>query len=86
MSSELATRVTALTLLDPAGRPVTRVDMTPGPGGDVEIARADLSTTLHEAARDDVAYLFGDTVVDLRWIRPASTSRSGTPRRAGSRW
>ncbi|MFB8000771.1 FAD-dependent monooxygenase [Nocardia sp. NPDC056000] len=36
-----------------------------GAGGDTEIARGDLARVLYEATRDDVEYLFGDSIAEL---------------------
>jgi 2-polyprenyl-6-methoxyphenol hydroxylase-like FAD-dependent oxidoreductase len=59
-----ATDVTALTFVDDGGRRVggMRLGQT---RGEVELPRFDLATILHEAARDDAEYLFGDSIATL---------------------
>ncbi|MFY1672521.1 FAD-dependent monooxygenase [Plantactinospora sp. WMMB334] len=63
---EAATRVNAMTLLDPDGRPIARMAMPTGPSAGVELARSDLSSVLYQAARDDAEFLFDDTVAAVR--------------------
>ena len=66
---DAATRTTAIRLLGPSGREVTRVRMPVGPGRtdgrEVEVPRGDLAAVLYEAARDEAEFLFGDTVTSL---------------------
>ncbi|MFG2819368.1 FAD-dependent monooxygenase [Kitasatospora sp. NPDC048365] len=67
---EAATRVSALSFVDAAGRQVGRVDLgalrRAAGRREVEVTRADLARILHDAGRDTAEYLFGDTVTALR--------------------
>jgi 2-polyprenyl-6-methoxyphenol hydroxylase-like FAD-dependent oxidoreductase len=62
---EAATQVTAMSLLNTAGRQVARVRL-PAARGEVEIPRGDLAAILYAAARDHAEFRFDDTVVELR--------------------
>ncbi|MER7848089.1 FAD-dependent monooxygenase [Kitasatospora sp. NPDC096077] len=59
-----ATSVRTLRVLGPSGRTVARVRSSPEPGS-LELPRADLAAALHEAARHDAEFVFGDTVTGL---------------------
>nr|BFE87694.1 FAD-dependent monooxygenase [Planobispora longispora] len=53
-----------LTVVDGAGTPL--VSLPPEfTGGEVEILRGDLSRLLYERTRDDVEYVFGDSIVSM---------------------
>jgi len=77
-----ATEVTALTFLDDNGRRVSgmRLGQTPG---EVELPRFDLATILHEAARDEAEYLFGDSIATIAQDEAGVevTFERATPRR-----
>jgi 2-polyprenyl-6-methoxyphenol hydroxylase-like FAD-dependent oxidoreductase len=64
---QAATSVPAMSLLDPSGRPFTRLRTPAGRGrrGEVEIPRADLAAVLYEAARSDAEFVFDDTITAL---------------------
>ena len=62
---EVATFTTRLRLLMGDGRQVATVRMPATRGQDVEVPRADLAAVLLDAARDDVEYLFDDTITAL---------------------
>ncbi|OXM45217.1 FAD-dependent monooxygenase [Amycolatopsis alba] len=78
---EVATGSSVLSLLDPGGRQLLRVPTT-SPRS-VEVTRSDLSTVLHQAARDDAEFLFDDTIAGLRQDRAGVdvTFRRSPPRR-----
>ncbi|MEV7601181.1 FAD-dependent monooxygenase [Kitasatospora sp. NPDC089797] len=59
-----ATSVRTLRVLGPSGRTVARVRSSPEPGS-LELPRADLAAALHEAARHEAEFVFGDTVTGL---------------------
>lgn len=59
-----ATDVTALTFVDDNGRRVGGMQLGQT-HGEVELPRFDLATILHEAARDEAEYLFGDSIATL---------------------
>ncbi|MFI6478477.1 FAD-dependent monooxygenase [Nonomuraea sp. NPDC050663] len=61
---ERQTRMGAIAIVDERGR---RVSSVPAQlfAGDVEILRGDLVRVLYEATRDDVDYVFGDTVAEF---------------------
>lgn len=68
---QAATAATAMRLLAPSGRPVTRL-ATPagraagkGVRAEVEIPRADLASILYEAAESHAEFLFDDTITAL---------------------
>ncbi|GJF32134.1 oxidoreductase [Kitasatospora sp. NE20-6] len=65
-----ATSATAMRLLNATGREVARVRMSAGRGRtghrEVEVPRGDLAAVLHEAARDEAEFLFGDSITALR--------------------
>ncbi|MEU8378310.1 FAD-dependent monooxygenase [Streptosporangium sp. NPDC048865] len=67
---DVATRTTAMSVVDASGRQVARIAMpaTRSAAGnrEVELPRGDLAAALHEAARDDTELLFDDTIVALR--------------------
>jgi 2-polyprenyl-6-methoxyphenol hydroxylase-like FAD-dependent oxidoreductase len=65
---EAATRTTAMSVVNAAGRQVARVRMpaAAGTGPEVELPRGDLAAILHEAARDHTEFLFDDTITGLR--------------------
>ncbi|WP_440072613.1 FAD-dependent monooxygenase [Streptosporangium sp. OZ121] len=67
---ELATRTTAMSVVDASGRQIARVAMpaTRSAAGnrEVELPRGDLAAALYETARDDAEFLFDDTIVTLR--------------------
>jgi 2-polyprenyl-6-methoxyphenol hydroxylase-like FAD-dependent oxidoreductase len=52
------------TFVDAAGRPLAEMPSLFF-SGEVEIARGDLARILHERTRDDVEYVFGDSVTEL---------------------
>jgi len=62
---ELATHARRLRLLDARGRQVATVRMSGSKPTSIEVPRADLASVLHEAARDEVEFLFGDTIAAL---------------------
>lgn len=55
--------------VDAAGKPRANISSEVfngvGAGGDCEIQRGDLARVLYEATRDDVGYLFGDSITSL---------------------
>ena len=59
-----------LTFVDPAGRPVGSLRPEAFTGGvldrDLEVPRGHLTSVLHESVRDDVEFLFGDSIAALR--------------------
>ncbi|MEV0647581.1 FAD-dependent monooxygenase [Phytomonospora sp. NPDC050363] len=57
-----ATDVTGMRFVDTEDRTLARLDIA---GSEVEIMRGDLSALLHEADRDDVEYLFGDSITAI---------------------
>ncbi len=60
-----ATQVSRLTFVDGGGKRVGGIGMgafSRGSGQAVELPRGDLASILHEAVRDDVEYLFNDSV------------------------
>jgi 2-polyprenyl-6-methoxyphenol hydroxylase-like FAD-dependent oxidoreductase len=65
----VATRATAMRVLDAEGRRVATVAMPSATGDEVEVPRADLAAVLFEAARDlaagEVEFLFGDSITAL---------------------
>ncbi|MER5649999.1 FAD-dependent monooxygenase [Streptosporangium sp. NPDC002524] len=67
---DVATRATAMSIVDASGRQVARVALpaTRSAAGnrEVELPRGDLAAVLHESARDDAEFLFDDTIVTLR--------------------
>ncbi len=67
---ETRIRLTGMTLLDPAGRRIARVDIEAMRSSiapkDFEIARGDLARILHEASANDADYVFGDSIKTLR--------------------
>ncbi|MEU4404494.1 FAD-dependent monooxygenase [Streptosporangium sp. NPDC023963] len=67
---DLATRTTAMSVVDASGRQIARVAMpaTRSAAGnrEVELPRGDLAAALYETARDDAEFLFDDTIVTLR--------------------
>jgi 2-polyprenyl-6-methoxyphenol hydroxylase-like FAD-dependent oxidoreductase len=63
---EVATRVTAMTLVDDAGRRVARLPMPATRRDEVEVPRGDLAAVLAEAARDHAEFVFDDTITELR--------------------
>ncbi|WP_436763716.1 FAD-dependent monooxygenase [Streptosporangium sp. V21-05] len=67
---ELATRATAMSVVDASGRRIARVALpaTRSAAGnrEVELPRGDLAAALHETVRDDAEFLFDDTIVTLR--------------------
>ena len=61
-----ATGVSAMALVDAAGRRIARIPVGQPGRGDAEVLRADLAAILYGAARDSAEFLFGDTVTGLR--------------------
>lgn len=60
-----ATSAVAMSIVDTAGREITRLRMPAARGGEVEVPRNDLASVLVEAARDDVEFMFSDTITGL---------------------
>lgn len=62
-------QVKGMTLLDPAGRQMTRVNLEALRSSivpkDMELARGDLARILHEASTNDADYVFGDSIRTL---------------------
>lgn len=58
-----------LTFLAPDGTPIATVDPEAATGGthgrDVELRRGDLAGALYDAVRDDVEFVFGDSIASL---------------------
>lgn len=58
-----------LTFLAPGGTPIATVDPEAATGGthgrDVELRRGDLAGALYDAVRDDVEFVFGDSIASL---------------------
>ncbi|WP_069167241.1 FAD-dependent monooxygenase [Nocardia altamirensis] len=77
----------AISFLHPDGSPITTIRpeaMTGGAAGrDIEIRRGDLTAALYAAVRDDVEFLFGDTIaaLDDHADGVEVTFRSGSRRR-----
>jgi 2-polyprenyl-6-methoxyphenol hydroxylase-like FAD-dependent oxidoreductase len=67
---DAATRTTAMSVLDTAGRPVARLGTatTRSAAGnrEVELPRGDLAAVLYEVTRNDAEFLFDDTIVAMR--------------------
>ncbi len=67
---DAATRATSVSLVDSSGRQIARLGLPAGRSAagnrEVELPRGDLAAILHEAARDDVEFLFDDTIAALR--------------------
>jgi 2-polyprenyl-6-methoxyphenol hydroxylase-like FAD-dependent oxidoreductase len=63
------TQVTRLTFVNAGGRRVGGIDLaamqTTEEGRSIEVPRGDLATILQDAGRDDVEYLFGDSIATL---------------------
>jgi 2-polyprenyl-6-methoxyphenol hydroxylase-like FAD-dependent oxidoreductase len=66
---EARIRLQGMTLLDPAGRRVARVDIEALRSSivpkDIEIARGDLARILHGVSANDADYIFGDSIKTL---------------------
>lgn len=64
---DAATTATAMAVLDGRGRKVATVAMAAARKGsdEVELPRGELARALYEAARDDVEFLFDDTIVAM---------------------
>jgi 2-polyprenyl-6-methoxyphenol hydroxylase-like FAD-dependent oxidoreductase len=66
---EASIHLDGMTLLDPSGKQVTRVDIAALRSSvaprDVEIARGDLARILYDASANDADYVFGDSVRTL---------------------
>jgi 2-polyprenyl-6-methoxyphenol hydroxylase-like FAD-dependent oxidoreductase len=63
---DLATSVRQVVFVDEAGRPVARMATRRSRDRELEVPRADLSTVLVDAARNDAAFRFDDKVVDVQ--------------------
>jgi 2-polyprenyl-6-methoxyphenol hydroxylase-like FAD-dependent oxidoreductase len=67
---DAATDVVGTSFVDSADRSVARIDMQAiqrkHGSGEVEIMRGDLAAILHEATKDDVEYVFDDSIRTLR--------------------
>lgn len=69
------------TIVDAAGRPLVELPSSFF-SGEVEIGRGDLARILHERTRDDVEYVFGESVVGLTDTGDAvEVDFRGSPRR-----
>jgi 2-polyprenyl-6-methoxyphenol hydroxylase-like FAD-dependent oxidoreductase len=82
-----ATDVIGTSFVDSANRIVARIDMQAIQrkygSGEVEIMRGDLAAILHEATKDDVEYVFGDSIRTLEQDNRGVTvtfERGGTRR------
>jgi 2-polyprenyl-6-methoxyphenol hydroxylase-like FAD-dependent oxidoreductase len=64
-----ATDVTGMSFVNAAGHRVARIDLQAirrkYASGEIEIMRGDLAAILHDVTRDDVEYLFGDSIAAL---------------------
>jgi len=62
-------KIKGMTLLDPAGHPITRVNLEALRSSivprDMELARGDLARILHDASKNGADYIFGDSVKTL---------------------
>jgi len=62
-------KIKGMTLLDPAGLPITRVNLEALRSSivprDMELARGDLARILHDASKNGADYIFGDSVKTL---------------------
>ncbi|WP_433253313.1 FAD-dependent monooxygenase [Streptosporangium sp. CA-135522] len=58
------TDIAGMTFVDATGRSLARMDMR-STGDEVEIMRGDLATILHEATKDGVEHIFGDSIQTL---------------------
>lgn len=80
----MATGTERMTLIRPGGRRPVHVDLTKvfGATSDrhVEIMRDDLSEIYHDATRDDVEYVFGDSITSIS-ADGEVTFENGAPRR-----
>ena len=63
---DFATSVCELAFVDAAGERVAAIRTRRSRDRELEVARADLSVTLIEAARSEAEFRFGDTVTDIR--------------------
>jgi 2-polyprenyl-6-methoxyphenol hydroxylase-like FAD-dependent oxidoreductase len=84
---EVATPVTAMSVVDDEGREVTRV-ATPASRStagtrEVEVPRGDLAAVLYQAARDDAEFLFDDTITTLAPDDGAAGRRADRPEDPG---
>jgi 2-polyprenyl-6-methoxyphenol hydroxylase-like FAD-dependent oxidoreductase len=81
-AAHIATR--QATCVDSRGRPVARMDLAKlsGTGHDVELPRGKLASLLYEATRNDVEYLFDDSISSLEETDDCvrATFRSGAQR------
>ena len=63
---DVATSVRELAIVDAAGERVAAISTRRSRDRELEVARADLSATVMEAARSEAEFRFGDTVTDIR--------------------
>ncbi|GAA2779012.1 FAD-dependent monooxygenase [Saccharopolyspora taberi] len=83
---ECRTGMRGMTFVDAANRPLTSSDMNTFDGRgnrrDVEVPRGDVARVLHAATRDDVEYVFGDSItgIDQRADGVRVTFERGEPR------
>ncbi len=63
---DVATSVRELAFVDAAGERVAAISTRRSRDRKLEVARADLSAALIEAARSEAEFRFGDTVADIR--------------------
>jgi 2-polyprenyl-6-methoxyphenol hydroxylase-like FAD-dependent oxidoreductase len=69
-----ATQIDDTTFVDAGDRRTANIPMTTfNAGGDIEIMRGDLGRVVHDATKDDVEYVFGDSIIAIDDHGPAVT-------------
>jgi len=69
-----ATQIDDTTFVDAGDRRTANIPMTTfNAGGDIEIMRGDLARVVHDATKDDVEYVFGDSISAIDDHGPAVT-------------